>query len=327
MKVCTINESKWKIEFIYSPMFEMLSSLHVLSNPEHHLQRIDWAKEMKNKLPEDLYEALMELGRITFEWSVIIDFCNLFGECDNFNIMSALDFIDDLDVNEFMSTFQRYEPFGSALAHANFNNTVKKKMVRLLKEYYLLYFEKELRFIEPLLIRHLKKDCNVCSKVGVLNFIDTLHSRIEISDNAFLFHKHILYTIPYKSINIIIIRVSSFTNPHLFMDYGGGMVQFTSNVCLCKKVENVPTDLLELMKVLADETRLKIIRKLYKNKVSTQSLAADLDLTEACISKHLKILYNADLLYKERCGNYIYYYLNSSFIDKIPLNIYEYLDF
>lgn len=236
--------------------------------------------------------------------------------------MVGLDFIDDLSIGEFNFVFQKYND----LRGIHWDEALKKRIIRALKEYYLIYFEKELRFIEPLLIRCLKRDSEVCIRSGVLNYVNELHSRIEVTDKAFLFHKFTLFTIPFDMLKRLVIRVSSFISPHLLMDYGDDMIQFTTVAHLDRKLEKVPMDLLRLMKALSDETRLKIIRQLRKSKGSTQSLALELNLTEAGISKHLKMLYDAELLYKERVGNYIYYYLNTFFIDRIPLGLYEYLD-
>jgi DNA-binding transcriptional ArsR family regulator len=178
-----------------------------------------------------------------------------------------------------------------------------------------------------LLIRRLKKDSDYCRNIGILEYVKGIHNRIEVTDHAFLFHKFTLFTVPYNCLKRVIIRISSFIDPHLLMDYGDDMVQFTVRVHLNRGVNEVPKDLLRLMKALSDETRLKILRTIYKGKASTQSLSKELKLTEANISKHLKMLYDADLLYKERCGSYIYYYLNSSLLDRIPMDIHEYLNF
>lgn len=322
MKVSSIDEKAWKIEFIYSPLFEMLCSIHVLINPEHHLERIIWAGGMRAKLPDKLYEELTEFDKLTCEWCAIMDLCNMYEECDDFNIISALNFIEDMSINDFNNIFLKYQHYGEI----EFHEGSKQAMVRMLKEYYFNYFEKELRFIEPLLVRCLRRDAEACSTKGILNYVNELHGRIEVTEAAFLFHKYTLFTVPFNSLKKIIIRVSSFINPHLLMDYGEDMVQFTTIAHLDKEIDKVPMDLLRAMKALSDETRLKIIKKLYKGKASTQSLALELKLTEACISKHLKMLYDAELLYKERDGSYIYYYLNSFFIDRVPLNIYEYLE-
>lgn len=90
--------------------------------------------------------------------------------------------------------------------------------------------------------------------------------------------------------------------------------------------EEVPLDLYKTMRALGDETRLRILRSISIKDSSTQSLAYELNLTEACISKHLKILHDAGILYKQRKGNYIYYVLNRTVLDRIPLSIYQYLD-
>lgn len=322
MKVHTVYENSWKVEFIYSPLFEMLCSLHVLVNPEHHLERIKWAQEMKAKIDSGFYEEILELSKLTDNWCVIMDLCNIYEACDDFNIMEALSFLEDIAVENFNGVLRKYDN----LKDVKLDESLKIKIVTCMKEYYLFYFHKELRFIEPLLVRSLNRNYDTCISMGLLEYINELHSRIEITDSAFLFHKFKLYTIPYESLDKLIVRVSSFISPHLLMDYGDGMVQFTITVHLDKRAEDVPVDLLRLMKALSDETRLKIVRQLRKAKSSTQSLAIELNITEAGISKHLKILFDAELLYKERIGNYIYYYLNTRVIDYIPLALYEYIE-
>ncbi|OPJ63095.1 transcriptional repressor SdpR [Clostridium oryzae] len=321
VKIDIIKEKNFNIEFIYSPLFEMLCSIHVLVKPEHHLERIAWAEEISAKIPSKLYKTLNKFGMKTSHWCVVMDMCNIYDECDDFNIMAAINFLQDLNIKDFNKFFLKYAEDRIEL----FNKEEKTEMVLALKEYYLNYFERELRFMEPLLIRCLKRESEKCSKLGIVAYVDKLHGRIEVTKEAFLFHKYKLYQIPFSDVKRIVVRISSFINPHLLMDYGDDMVQFTANAHLSEGKDDVPMDLLKLMKALSDETRLKIIRRLHESRASTQSLAKDLKLTEACISKHLKILYDTELVYKERVGNYIYYYLNKFYIDAIPLTIYEYI--
>lgn len=320
MIVYTNNEKQWNIEFIYSPLFEMLCSLHVLLKPDHHLERLGWAAEMKKSMSAKLYDSIIDLGKQTFEWCTIMDICNIYDECDDFNIMTAINFIEDLSFESFKEVFSKYETETVKL-----NPEMISAVISTMKEYYLTCFQKESRYVEPLLVRNLKKEAEYCRETGILPYVRRLHNRIEVTDDAFLFHKYKLYTIPFEGVRRIIIRISSFIDPHLLMDYGDGMVQFTVRAHLDKYAETVPRDLVRIIKALSDETRLKILRAIYNSKATTQGLAQQLKLTEACISKHLKLLYDAELLYKERSGSYIYYYLNSSIIDRIPLGIYEYI--
>jgi DNA-binding transcriptional ArsR family regulator len=323
MRVYAGSDKNWNIEFVYSPLFEMLCSIHVLIKPEHHLERLIWAQEMRKDVPDKLFNNLLELGRRTADWCTIMDLCNVHDPCNDFNIMSALNYMEDLHIEEFSYVFSKYKSYGLE----NFTEDIKREMVRALKEFYLGYFERELRFIEPLLVRCLKRESELYEKIGITDYVKRIHSRIEVTEEAFLFHKYTLFTIPFHNLRRVIVRISSFIDPHLLMDYGDGMVQFTVRAHLDRGEDAVPKDLLRMMKALSDETRLKILRIIYKDKASTQSLAQELELTEPCISKHLRLLYDAELVYRERSGSFIYYYLNSLMIDRIPLEIHEYLNF
>jgi len=301
----------------------MLCSIHVLIKPDHHLERLVWAEDMKNKISNKLLNELVELGKTTFDWCIMMDLCNIYEVCNDINVMTALNYIEELTLEDFKSVYLKYKGY----ENHKLTEDLKRQIILALKEYYLGYFEKELRFVEPLLVRCLKRESQVCKEAGVINYAKTLHSRIEVTKEAFLFHKYTLFTVPFTSIRTIIIRISSFIDPHLLMDYGDNMLQFTIRAHLHRGEDSVPKDLIKIMKALSDETRLKMLRMIYKGRATTQSLAQDLSLTEPCISKHLKLLYDAELVHKERNGSFIYYYLNVHPIDKIPLEIYEFLNF
>ena len=50
----------------------MFFSMHVLSNPEHHLTRRKWV-EAKEKSYPDLIKEIRDLGEVTDSWILIID--------------------------------------------------------------------------------------------------------------------------------------------------------------------------------------------------------------------------------------------------------------
>jgi DNA-binding transcriptional ArsR family regulator len=250
-----------------------------------------------------------------------MDFCKLYNVCNDLDVNGAWQYMKDLPISDFKKIFLQYETIDIKKITKDF----QIDMIETLGEFYNEYFCRELLYIEQLLIRTLKKDVAVGQKNGIWNYIDNIHSRLEVTDNAILFHKHTLYTVPIETLKLIKVRISSFINPHLLMDYSEDSVQVTRMVHVEKREDIVPDDLTKLLKALSDETRLKILRKLYRGRESTSSLAEMLKLTEACISKHLKLLYVAELLQREREGNYIYYSLDTSMLDRIPLFMYEYL--
>lgn len=68
-------------------------------------------------------------------------------------------------------------------------------------------------------------------------------------------------------------------------------------------MENIIT----ILKAIADDTRLKLVNLLLKHNYCVGALACHLDLTEAAISQHLKVLREAGLLIGEKRGYFMHY--------------------
>jgi DNA-binding transcriptional ArsR family regulator len=348
MKLYEYSESNWKVEFIYSPYFEMLCSIHVITKPEHHLSRLNWYREIRERIDPELYEEIMYFGSNYYEWLTAMDFKKAVHVVNDLDVIASLDCIAEIDTVDFIYTILRgnlsREDIERYIKKASykgdfikisevqariFNNPegFKRRFIACLKKYYYLYFERELRFIEPLLVRKLKKEAAICEDIGIKEYAPKIHTRIEVTDKAFLFHKYTLFTVPFASINKIYITISSFIDPHMLIDIDdGNSIQLTIRVNLEKAAEEVPFDLFMTMKALGDETRLKILRCIYKKINSTQAIAKDLAMTEAGVSKHLKLMYESGILRKKREGNYIHYIIEREIIDRIPMDIYQYLD-
>lgn len=62
-----------------------------------------------------------------------------------------------------------------------------------------------------------------------------------------------------------------------------------------------------ILKAIADDTRLNIAKLLLKHNYCVGALAHRLDLTEAAISQHLKVLREAGLLIGEKRGYFMHY--------------------
>ncbi|MDT8717925.1 winged helix-turn-helix transcriptional regulator [Clostridium sp. 19966] len=338
---------KYKVEFIYSPYFEMMCSLHVLSNPHHHLEKLNWASNMKEKINKNLYDKIIKLSSRLDEWMFGMNLCDAGEKVNDLNIMAAIDYLLELDINEFMYFFLgreadrktikkwiigkefpgKYKDLRVDMNIFKDAESFRREFIFCIKEYYYSYFEKELKFIEPLLIRTLRKHIARCETIGLLKYIDELHPRIEIGEEEIYFHKYTKFNVNISDMEIISIRVSSFIDPHLLIDITDKKhIELTIRAHLEQASEVVPIDLSKTMKALGDETRLRILKCIYASKASTQSIAKEINVSEAGVSKQLKLLYEADLLYKQREGNYMYYYINKMTIDRIPMDIYQFID-
>ncbi|MFZ5969321.1 MAG: metalloregulator ArsR/SmtB family transcription factor [Bacillota bacterium] len=338
----------WKIEFVYSPFFEMMCSLHVLYKPEHHLGRFKWAKDLREHMGSVLLSELDYFGQHYYEWCSAMDFCHISDVINGFSIVEALECIEDMEPDDFVYIMLNGEiakeeihrivngeqmrvPRGISEEQKNIlrqPRRLQQRWIACLKEYYYKHFQEELRNIEPLLARTIKRHKIHSEKMDFLEYIKTLHSRIEISKNFFHFHKYKRFDVSFHQIEKVCIGVSSFIDPHLLLGVEEGkMLHLTIRANQGNKdLYEIPLDLNQVLKALAEPTRLKILKCIYKKPECTQTLAVDLGLTEACISKHFKVLFEAGLIDKHRQGNFIYYSINNRQIDKIPMDLYQYLD-
>lgn len=66
-------------------------------------------------------------------------------------------------------------------------------------------------------------------------------------------------------------------------------------------------DVTPVLKAVADETRIQIISLLLKHNYCVGALARRLNLSEAAISQHLKVLREAGLLIGEKRGYFMHY--------------------
>ena len=62
-------------------------------------------------------------------------------------------------------------------------------------------------------------------------------------------------------------------------------------------------DCIDALKALGEETRLRILRLLFKEPLSVNQISEKLDATQYNISKHLRIMREAGLLITEKQGN------------------------
>jgi ArsR family transcriptional regulator, arsenate/arsenite/antimonite-responsive transcriptional repressor len=65
-----------------------------------------------------------------------------------------------------------------------------------------------------------------------------------------------------------------------------------------------------ILKAIADDTRLEIIKLLLEHYYCVGALAQHLALTESAISQHLKVLREAGLLIGEKHGHFMHYDVN-----------------
>lgn len=313
MKIDVIYEKGILCEFLYSPLNEMFCALHVLNRPHHHLHRVEWAEDILRSMNESFKSELFELSEITNEFLIVMDFCSEFSECNDLNIPSAIEFLKDAPFHKIKNIFKEY------------NKDIKKseydRLLDFIKRFYLDIFESELKYIEPFITRILKSKVRLGQDIGIINLIDTIHERIKIEEDEIVFLKYKEFRFKIKEIKQITLNLSTFISPHLLLGMEENKLILTFLVELKDYKKDSPKDLEKTLKALGDGTRLKILKEISKKGKSTQELSELLGISEAAVSKALKLLQEGNLVLKERRGNYILYSPNNIEIDYLPYKI------
>lgn len=75
----------------------------------------------------------------------------------------------------------------------------------------------------------------------------------------------------------------------------------------------------QTLRAISDPVRREILTMLKNGKMSAGDIASKFNITNATISHHLSQLTNADLIYKTKIKNFIYYELNTTVFDDLLL--------
>lgn len=326
MKIGICNdrtEESWTFgisgEIFFSPLFEMFAAMHVICNPEHHTGSLDWWKRVKRQVDESLLDDIKALSDLTMQWLVPCDFV----------ITSPYNEIRDMDIEEALRTLESYnirhwkKIFGDN--NCSISLSEKNRIIEVSRSFYDVYFKQEIMIIEPIMTSALRKVLIDWEKEGIAKASSSIHERLKFTKNDIIFYKDKEYHYKYNDLNKIYLTGSTFLSPHLIMGYRDKALLLVRYFGRIKESTLPPKDLVGLYKGLADGTRLQILRCLKHMPDSTQHLSVKLGITEAAVSKQLKVLSEAGLVTKARKGNYMIYAVDEKALDFLTYRIYEYL--
>ena len=72
----------------------------------------------------------------------------------------------------------------------------------------------------------------------------------------------------------------------------------------------------KVFKAIGDETRLKILILLSTKNICAKGIAKDLEISEAAVSQHIKVLKEANLIIAYKNGYYVMYELNNEVLEE-----------
>ena len=80
-------------------------------------------------------------------------------------------------------------------------------------------------------------------------------------------------------------------------------------------------DTITVMKALADDTRMKILRLLLSHNYCVRALAKNLNISEAAVSQHLKTLREAGLIVGSKQSYFVHYSVNRDVLHALAEDI------
>ncbi len=322
--ICTDRvEESWTYqisgEIFFSPLFEMFAAMHVICNPSHHSARLRWWERIQEELEAEEIMEIRALADCTDEWFAPMDF----------TFVEPFEKIRDMDIPEALSTLEGYSIQRWKKVFANNGKNVsegqKRKILEVSRHFYENYFYQEIRILEHLMHSALKKILHSWEEEGIAKSLSTVHERLKLNEKELIFYKNKEYHFPYEELEKIYFTASVFLSPHLIMGYDHHCLILVKHFYPEKVSAIPPEELVSLYKGLADGTRLQILRSLKHHPDTTQHLAKKLGISEAAVSKQLKVLCRGGLLKKERKGNFMVYTVEEEALDFLTYRIYEYL--
>ena len=176
------------------------------------------------------------------------------------------------------------------------------------------------------LVRVLEREREFCVEHGVWEWCKTIHERMRVEETQVRYLKNRDFVYQKKEIQRIYLTASTFLEPHLWLYQHDTELEVVKSIRVEQPEDyHLPEQTVLVFKALGDRSRLNIVRLLFRGVKTTQELAAKLGLSEAAVSKHLKILSEAKLVKKKASGHYMEYTLNTEVVDFIPYTFYEML--
>jgi DNA-binding transcriptional ArsR family regulator len=341
-----------RISFTYSPLFEAVLSLHVLAEPKHHPLQHGYVRAMRKLSPA----LKREITAHAFLYRGTIADCFLPTDAPQYaDFETELQRLRTLPVNVLAYELSRplYDWGGKRPRRARLDDeevrrtivggarvlgrggervartlledprSVAESASRLLEAYWEAAFAQEWERVEPLLAAAVEEAGRDIARIGLYPFLRTLAPQLRIDGLAAEFgidvpHDHVVDVSTRRRLALV---PSWFVWPHVLVNcdepwplslaYGAPAVRGEARRRL------PPEELRGLLSSLADGTRLTALRLIAERPRSTQELAPLVGLTEAGLSKHLRVMHEAGVLNRRREGYYVLYSLVPQRLDDV----------
>lgn len=344
------------LSFLCNPVIEMISSLHVLSDPSHHPECIEWAKRINNKISPELKESIEFFSNNYNQWILIMDVvCYVSTETrlSAQSIISKIGNLSDIDfafwflsgfiprekIKYFFSTktfptqldmkdIKFYLSEQSIYYFLDNPGKIKAKLVLTLSDYWEKIFKSEWNSFSLYEYDNVQNQKYLYKSLGWLKYVESCHDDIDISKNIITLNKQTKIKIPINKISKIIIIPSIFTSPHLMMSHHGDTLTIYKNIKFINsmQINTIPEETDRFLKALNGSVRLKLLKSLSESPKTTKQLSEIFKLTPSTISGHLSVMKDANLVTSKRDIHNVFYYFNYQIYHDNISYLYKYFE-
>jgi DNA-binding transcriptional ArsR family regulator len=190
---------------------------------------------------------------------------------------------------------------------------VLDRFLDLLESYWTEAFAREWDRIEPDLAASVSEAGRVIARQGLYALLRGLwpEVRSDRADGQFWLDRPHDHQVEIGDGDLLVLAPSVYVWPHVRVNcdppWPLGLVFPASSIVRESRPRIPPAQLLGVLRALADDTRLRALRLIAERPRSTQELAPLVGVTEAALSKHLRVLAEAGLLERHRDGYYVLY--------------------
>jgi DNA-binding transcriptional ArsR family regulator len=338
-----------RIAVAYSPLVEAFFSLDVLNEPKHHPLHHAWVRRARRLSPT----LRREIAYFSYYYdpyipSPIATYPT--GDYPSFEAeIERLLGLDDETVRyEFSAPFAGqtaisagYSPSDAgwrevALARAeeagvdelarlalDAPRKLIERLCAMLELYWAAAFADEWRRIEREIALSVEFAGAELATTGIYGFLDSLRLEVRTDRAAGRFsfarlHEHVVEIGPDEQ---LVLNPSYYLWPHVRVNceapWPYAVAYPTPFSRRRARVQLPPAELVQPLRALAHDIRLRIVRLVAERPRTTQELAPLLRITESAVSKHLHRLSEAGVLSTRRDGYYVLYRLEEERVDAL----------
>lgn len=359
----TIDKRKYHIKyrFVHSATLEMVKSIHVASDPEHHIFCDDWVKSISGRLSKKLESELRFFADRYRQWNFVMDLVAelAYYRSDANDLEPILEKIEKMGPVTFSVFFLGMSACGAEpeliksfiaqpdtaassklkggaatlrdedIQYFFFHiEEMRQRLCAAMRQYWMEIFQYEWESIDRYLQTVIKRGMSLMERHGPLNYICSFHEMIYVEKGRLIFDNEAGLSIRLEDIKEIVITPSVFAHPHLYGNIFKGKVNIalSMNYNAVRINDAVPSETLELMHILSDETRFRIIKALWRNAATTTEMAELLTLSKTTVSLHLKLMKDAGIVEIEKVNKFAYYKLRKDSFYTIQKTLLDSLD-